>query len=84
MKSLEEHIKLANAEMWETTRWFNDEINRICTDLDEKQGNERKFDGGNEPYVEVHKEFARRMKAIGEKYGLLQNKKDATQMTLGE
>ena len=34
----------------------------------------RKFDGGNKPYRELHAQFAQRMKAIGEKYGLLEEK----------
>lgn len=62
----------AEAEIKATLRWFSNETDRICKELDAKQGAERKFDGGNEPYREIHKEFARRMTAIGEKYNLLQ------------
>lgn len=75
MKSLEERKALANAEMLETVRWFNNEIKQIYIELNEKQGFERKFDGGNEPYVGTHKEFARRMEAIGKKYNLPQKTK---------
>lgn len=58
-------------EITATLQWFNAEIDKICRKMDEEQGSERKFDGGNAPYREVHVEFARRMKAIGEKYGLI-------------
>lgn len=60
----------AEVEIKATLLWFNDESAKICRKLDEEQGKKRKFDGGNEPYRELHAQFARRMKAIGEKYGL--------------
>ena len=60
----------AESEIKETLQWFNSESTKIYERLNQEQGENRKFDGGNEPYRELHKEFARRMKAIGEKYGL--------------
>ena len=54
-----------------TLQWFNAESAKIYQKLNEEQGAERKLDGGNAPYRELHKEFARRMKVIGEKYGLI-------------
>ena len=60
----------AENEIKETLQWFNSESTKIYERLNREQGENRKFDGGNEPYRELHKEFARRMKAIGEKYGL--------------
>ena len=62
----------AEAEIKATLQWFNNESTKICQKLDEEQGATRKFDGGNAPYRELHKEFARRMKAIGKKYGLIE------------
>lgn len=60
----------AEIEIKATLQWFNVESAKIYQKLNEEQGAERKFDGGNAPYRELHEEFARRMKAIGEKYGL--------------
>ena len=62
----------AEAEIKATLQWLNDESTKICQQLDKEQGANRKFDGGNAPYRELHKEFARRMKALGKKYGLLE------------
>lgn len=67
-----EQEKAAWAEIMEAGRWLNDESTKICQKLDEEQGANRKFDGGNEPYRELHKEFDRRMTAIGKKYGLME------------
>ena len=67
----EERKAAANAEIQGVIEWFIKETDRICTELDRKQGATRKFDGGNKPYTETHKEFARRMRLVGEKYGLL-------------
>ena len=72
--TLEERKARANAEMWETVRWFDDECSKICERMDREQGANRKFDGGNEPYRELHKEFAHRMNAIGKKYDLFPKK----------
>lgn len=66
----EERLRRANKELKESMNWFNEERRRIYKELGEKQGAERKFDGGNEPYRELHKEFARRMTAIIRKYDL--------------
>ena len=82
--TLEARKNLVTAEIQETLRWLSEETERINAELDKNQGTERKIDDNREAFTEMHKEFARRMKAIGEKYGLLQNKKDATQMTPGE
>ena len=60
----------AENEIKATLQWFSDESSKICQKLDEEQGDKRKLDGGNEPYRELHKEFARRMVAIGKKYDL--------------
>ena len=60
----------AENEIKATLQWFSDESSKICQKLDKEQGENRKFDGGNEPYRELHKEFARRMVAIGKKYDL--------------
>ena len=70
MKNLDEHKATANVEIMEVVHWFNVESTKIYQKLNEEQGSKRKFDGGNAPYRELHEEFARRMKAIGEKYGL--------------
>lgn len=67
--------KVAEIEIEKTLQWLNDESTKIYNKLNEEQGSERKFDGGNEPYAKLHEEFARRMKFIGEKYGLLPNEK---------
>ena len=64
----------AEAEIKATLQWFSNESTKICQKLDEEQGENRKFDGGNEPYRELHAEFARRMKEIGKKYGLSEKK----------
>lgn len=61
----------AEIEIKTTLQWFNAESAKIYQKLNEEQGAERKLDGGNAPYRELHKEFARRMKVIGEKYGLI-------------
>ena len=61
----------AESEIKETLQWFNSESTKIYERLNQEQGENRKFDGGNEPYRELHKEFARRMTAIGKKYGFL-------------
>lgn len=60
---------MLETEIRETIKWFNDESHKICAKLDEGQGKSRKLDGGNAPYRELHKEFARRMKALKEKFG---------------
>ncbi|MBE8952963.1 MAG: hypothetical protein SR1Q7_07455 [Quinella sp. 1Q7] len=67
----EERKAVVNAEIKSVIDWFVSETNRIYAELNERQGAKRKFDGGNKPYAEVHKEFAQRMNAIGKKYGLL-------------
>ena len=69
--TLEERKAAANAEIQGVIEWFIKETDRISVELDKKQGTARKFDGGNKPYAETHKEFARRMNAVGKKYGLL-------------
>ncbi len=60
-------------EVLETGRWLNDETNRIIDELQRKQGKEYRIDDPrNRPaFKEVHEEFARRMKAISKKYGLI-------------
>lgn len=65
----------ANAQMSALVRWLNDECAKMCSKLDSEQGDQRKFDGGNAPYRELHEEFARRMKEIGQEHGLI--KEDA-------
>lgn len=69
--TLEERKAAANAEIRGVINWFSSEMDRIYTELNKSQGLSRKFDGGHAPYRELHKEFARRMNAIGKKYGLL-------------
>ena len=61
----------AETEIKTTLQWFSNESTKLYQKLDEEQGANRKFDGGNEPYRELHKEFARRMTAIGKKYNLI-------------
>ena len=71
--SLEERKALANAEMWEVARWYSDETDRICREQIEALGSEYRIDDprNRTPFRAAHKEFARRMKAICEKYDLL-------------
>ncbi len=64
----EEDKKKAESEIIEVVKWLNIESKRISVELDNKFGLERKIDGNREAYKELHKEFARRMKIIGEKY----------------
>ena len=68
--TLEERSRRANEDLKETMNWFNEERRRIYKELGEKQGADRKIDGGNEPYRELHKKFARRITAIIRKYDL--------------
>ena len=71
----EEQKTSVTTEIQETLRWFSEETERINAELDKILGAERKIDGNREAFTEMHKEFTRRMKAIGEKYGLTQTKK---------
>ncbi|MBE8955510.1 MAG: hypothetical protein SR2Q5_07605 [Quinella sp. 2Q5] len=71
MKSSDEKQILANAEIIEVLHWFNGETDRISKELDEMYGSKRTIDGKHEAFAEAHKEFARRMNSIGEKYNLL-------------
>ena len=66
-------VKAAESEIRKTIQWLNEESYKISADMDKQQGNLRKFDSGNAPYRELHKEFAKRLNEIGEKYGLIFN-----------
>lgn len=61
----------AESEIREILKWFNEESINIYEKLNKEQGVERKLDGGNKPYEELHKKFVQRMTAVGEKYGLV-------------
>lgn len=62
----------AEVEVKATLQWLNDETNRIIDELQKNWGKEYRIDDlrNRVTFKEVHVEFARRMKAIGEKYGL--------------
>ena len=68
--TLEERSRKANEDLKELMKWFDDERKRIYNELNEKLGADRKFDGGNLPYKELHKEFAIRCKSVLDKYDL--------------
>lgn len=70
-------MKEAESEIKAVLTWLGDETERIGAWL-EAEGKTAGLDSNPGAYAHLHKEFARRMKAIGEKYGLTQNKKDAT------
>ena len=63
----------AEAEIKATLQWLNNETNQIIDELQKKWGKEYKIDDprNRAAFKKVHTEFARRMKAIGEKYGLI-------------
>ena len=69
----EEEQKTAWNEVLETGRWLNENTNRIIDEQERAQGEEYRIDDprNRAAFREVHAEFARRMKAIGRKYGLL-------------
>ena len=62
----------AETEIKATLQWLNNETNQIIDELQKNQGKEYRIDDprNRAAFKEVHAEFARRMKAIGEKYGL--------------
>ena len=62
----------AEAEIKTTIQWLNDEASRIIDDLKAEQGKEYRIDDprNHVAFKELHAEFARRMTAIGKKYGL--------------
>ena len=62
----------AQAEIKKTLQWLNDETDRIIDEQQKKWGEEYRIDDprNRAAFKEVHAEFARRMQAIGEKYGL--------------
>ena len=63
----------AEAEIKATLQWLSNETDRIIDELQKNQGKEYRIDDprNRTAFKEVHVEFARRMKAIGEKYGLI-------------
>ena len=63
----------AEVEIKATLQWFSDESRRICREQEASLGSEYRIDDprNRPPFKALHKEFARRMTAIGEKYGLL-------------
>lgn len=69
----EEEHKAAWNEVLETGRWLNEETNRIIDKLQKAQGGEYRIDDprNRTAFKTAHEEFARRMKAIGKKYGLI-------------
>ena len=68
--TLEERRTAANVELKEIGLWLVAESDRICAKLSER-GLVKGLDGNHEAFKEMHKEFARRMRLVGEKYGLL-------------
>ena len=73
----EEEQKAAWDEVLKTGCWLNKETNRIIDELQKAQGEEYRIDDprNRTAFKEVHAEFARRMKAIGKKYGLVEEEK---------
>ncbi len=67
----QEQKDAANNEIRAVLKWFSDEIKRINDELDRIQGANRGLDGDKAAFTGAHKEFARRMMAIGKKYNLL-------------
>ena len=65
---------LVDAEIKETLVWLCEETERTALQL-EADGSKVGLDSNQGAYTQIHEEFARRMKAIGEKYGLLQKEK---------
>lgn len=63
----------AEAEIKATLQWLDIETNRIIDELQKNLGEEYRIDDPRNRAVfkDVHVKFARRMKAIGEKYGLI-------------
>ena len=72
-----EHERAAEAEVKATIQWLSDESDKLCEKLGEKLGSEYRIDDPrNRPaFKKLRKDFARRMTAIGEKYGLFPNTK---------
>lgn len=67
-------MKEAESEIKATLTWLSEETERIGARL-EAGGKTAGLDSNPGAYTYLHKEFARRMKAIGEKYGLIQENK---------
>lgn len=66
---LEERRAAANVELKELAQWLIAERDRIYAELDKKDKC-KGLDANREAFAPMHAEFARRMKAIGKKYGL--------------
>ena len=69
MKEMEERMSLVDAEIKATLDWLSEETERIGARL-EAEGKVAGLDGNQVAYAKMHAEFARRMTAIGKKYGL--------------
>ena len=69
MNEIKERKRLADAEIKTTLTWLCEETERVALLL-EANGSELGLDSHRGAYTQIHAEFARRMKAIGEKYGL--------------
>ena len=69
MNRAKRNMSLVDAEIKEALNWLCEETERISLQLEAK-GLKKGLDGNHAAFVPVNAEFARRMKAIGEKYGL--------------
>ena len=66
-----EEREVVDAEIRTAVQWLEVETKKIRRRLAIEQGANRRMNNGFAPYKATHEEFARRMYAIGEKYGLL-------------
>ena len=71
--TLDERVAAAEREMKDAFLQHRAECDRICREQEKALGSEYRIDDprNRPPFKALHKEFARRMTAIGEKYGLL-------------
>ena len=65
-------MKEANAEIKTLLTWLSEETERIGMQL-EYEGKAAGLDSNPGAYIHLHEEFARRMKEIGKKYGLIKD-----------
>lgn len=68
MKEMGERMSLADAEIKATLDWLCEETEKISLRL-RAEGFSQGLDGNQAAYAQMHAEFARRMAAIGRKYG---------------
>ena len=69
MKTLEERISLANAELREIGDWFLNEQDKITRQLEES-GIALNLDGNRKAYKHIYEEFNRQLSGLWKKYDL--------------